>query len=893
MRNFFRKSISVILSVMMILPSLTLSVFAEPRSYKLGDYTGKGTVIAVIDAGFDVSHEAFSVMPERAALTMGDVAKALGYAYKDAYVSKKIPLALDYSNRTSPAGEAVIDTDLVGISDLGTSLASLSAGCYIGRGDTVKDDGTVEHDGDFLGAAPDAQLLLMKAADDLSSILRASAVCAAVDDAIALDADVILLNLKNTEMNDSVRAALRRAEEKGIHVLSGTGDLAPDVQAAAERLPASVPERGTLMKEASLPGVYFVGAAADPFGHIRSFSFGETVIPYTDSSVMYLGVSFAKLFSGEAIEFVSIPGVGSTEDYEGRRLDGKIALVKRGEIPFIDKANAAAEAGAAGMIVIDNGGGLSQMALEGTSIPAVMISEADGALLLEAGEGTLTLPLPQYGIAPFSARGLAGSFDSTVSFLADGENVLCASSVGYTYRSGTQLAAATAAGYFAAATEYMNEFSIRGVSAQALVAACAVPLGGDSARFSPRDEGCGYLTKEGMFPTVIPLAASERTVTVAESEGESVSVTFTLTNTGKSAVHCKIGGSFFTESVGEDGLFTGERVPVPEAIVTVQDGMVGLTGGKADTVVVNGGRTARVTVTVTLPDAIRETLTANAPFGIFLDGEIEASAGGETVRHPITIFFGDRDEAPLADKTVYDGEDALVAPSFLAVRVLSESDVRRVGERTTETGETVFDTAYNLINPRELRIGRLELWLSALRDIETAHVRIIDAAGHTVASHTLKNIERYLAAGNYTVVPLSNFRAADESEYLFPSGTYTCEVILTANGGESTETLTFPVTADSIRPEITDICARMNEDGTVTLSVSAADNAALASVRVYDLSRGFGTKTVDGTEDSCSFDITGYRGDSPLYIEVTDAAGSYKVVRLTDRDIAALLAAAP
>ena len=61
---------------------------------------------------------------------------------------------------------------------------------------------------------------------------------------------------------------------------------------------------------------------------------------------------------------VAVPGPGRPEDYAGLDVKDKIVLIDRGEISFVEKAQAAADAGAAAMIVADNGSGLSRMALE-------------------------------------------------------------------------------------------------------------------------------------------------------------------------------------------------------------------------------------------------------------------------------------------------------------------------------------------------------------------------------------------------------------------------------------------------------------------------------------------------------------------------------------------------
>lgn len=76
-------------------------------------------------------------------------------------------------------------------------------------------------------------------------------------------------------------------------------------------------------------------------------------------------------------------GLGREEDLQGRRLEGKIALVQRGQIFFRAKVANAAAAGAPAIIVYNNQPGPPQAGtlVEPSPIPAVMISQDDGERL--------------------------------------------------------------------------------------------------------------------------------------------------------------------------------------------------------------------------------------------------------------------------------------------------------------------------------------------------------------------------------------------------------------------------------------------------------------------------------------------------------------------------------
>jgi aminopeptidase YwaD len=87
---------------------------------------------------------------------------------------------------------------------------------------------------------------------------------------------------------------------------------------------------------------------------------------------------------------VAVPGVGRAEDYTGLDVRGKIAVVVRGTIPFLEKARQAAEKGAAGIVIVNNApGNVSATFGQLGPIPAVTVSAEDGAKLLSGSQATL------------------------------------------------------------------------------------------------------------------------------------------------------------------------------------------------------------------------------------------------------------------------------------------------------------------------------------------------------------------------------------------------------------------------------------------------------------------------------------------------------------------------
>ena len=146
---------------------------------------GQGRVIEVIDSGFDTSHEAFSGALDAASLrvTQADMAALttqLGAGRAGAWVSDKIPFAYDYAD----ADTNVLADYEYGIEDYtrhvhGTRMAALAGA-----------NGTT-----YRGSAPGAQLIVAKVVSDSWNVVRDSVVLAALDDAMVLKPDALVVSV--------------------------------------------------------------------------------------------------------------------------------------------------------------------------------------------------------------------------------------------------------------------------------------------------------------------------------------------------------------------------------------------------------------------------------------------------------------------------------------------------------------------------------------------------------------------------------------------------------------------------------------------------------------------------------------------------------------------------
>ena len=898
MDNLIKRFLCLAISASLLVPPAVFAAEdAQTISRSAADYAGRGSVIAVVDAGFDTAHPAFASSPAGARLTAAD-----GGEY---YISEKIPYARDYADG---------DGDVSNTSFSGTAAASLAAGYYEG-GDEVQPDGTVTHDASFAGAAAGAQLLLMKAAADSSARLGADAVSAAIRDAVRLGADAIVLNAERVNSLSGITDAVREAKAAGIPVLAGAGDCSEN---AAARLPVTVTDRGTLAAVSALEEITLVGIAADPFAGVSSFlaaAPGEEAleIPYTDSCADYFGKSFAALFAGREIPLAAVPGVGRAEDYADIDVRDKIAVVARGEITFTEKAQAAADAGALALIVTDAGEGGVRMSLDGAPIPAVMVDAEAGARLTEEN---LSAVFREGRLSPSSrsASGLSRSLSRTVSFLCAGDGVIAAvpaeqhDGEAYARVSGSYYAAAAAAGYVARAAEYCRAAGIGTSYALALTAgsaAAAMGEGGDP--LSCRAAGAGVVSGEGTYPlSTASTPAGDAVSALGDTRYTTVSFTVSLTNTSDKtklySLSARVYGDAY-ETENGTAYLTGESEPLTAARVYAGDSGVNIarTGGSHSTasVTVGAHKTVNVRLRLTVPDAARRELKKTFLYGFYADGVIEADDGEETVLHAFTAFFGNWEEAPLADPSAYTGEAAVFAPATLYARRFDGGDdsLLPLGTANPFISGGEYDAAYNTVNPALLRLGWVELRLCALRDIDRIEIAFYDSERRLVFSRETGGAAKYLRGGE-TVLPLWDFIAEDNEDYLFPDGEYFCEIRLSSAyppEGSAVQFLGFSFTVDSAAPRAGLLTAERDGD-TLLLAVSASDDTALLSISAYDAAFSFSevsdAEIAGKRKAEARFDLTQYDGSSPLYVEITDRAGNYTVVRLSPGEVAALAAEA-
>ncbi len=669
------------------------------------EYTGAGMRIAVVDTGLDLDHPSFVGAPELTedSMTVTDIDNVLVtlHAYsamrgnleaEDLYYSDKVPFAFNYIDVNLTADHS---RDSQGAH--GTHVAGIAAANKI-EGSPV------------VGTAPDAQVIVMKVFGANGGAYMDDYI-AAIEDAMTLDCDVVNLSLgSDNGFTDSgyafVESVFANLENQDIIAtisagnsgISSTGNLWQTDMNRTQN-----PENGVVGSPSTYGNAFSIASAQNNYVMWENFILGQEHLFYMPSVEILYGYvnSFeGSLLSGgedEEFEYVIIDGLGEEEDFydaEGNSLvNGKIAVVKRGEINFSTKIVNAANAGAVACIIWNNDpegdvfnfGMTTAVDSENEvypSIPGILVSYADGQKMADAEDKTITVT---YGMLPrqlsdggqmssFSSWGTTSDLRLVPDITGIGGNVLSTVDNGYGTMSGTSMSAPQLAGASALVLQALKEKNPELAEADdgtlremalALLMSTADPVisSASGLEASPRQQGAGIVNVLEAITTdaFLTVDGSRPKVELKDNADGVYTFSFELTNMGSITQSYIISSTLLTEAAVEFVDAYGTSPYPGEYFMAGYDTeLTGTVECGTGRIRVAAGKTAVVKVTVTLSAEDKEYFDTYWPNGgyvegfIYLDNENPAEVD---LNLPFFGFYGEWTDAPVFDTAMWYEND--------------------------------------------------------------------------------------------------------------------------------------------------------------------------------------------------------------------------------------------
>ena len=640
-------------------------------------FDGNNTSVAILDSGFDVHHTVFQNMPDQPMLSINDIEKVLyetkayGYANdiksQDVYLNAKIPFAYDYADKD--ADVAPYD------SDHGTHVAGIIGG---------KDDV-------ITGVAVNTQLVLMKVFGDINNGAIQDDILAALEDAILLGVDAINLSLgtacgfSRSSDNEAINVVYDKIEAAGISLLvaasndysSGYGGENSNTNKASNPDSATVGSPGTFKSTLSVASISGVKSSyiIDETGYTFFFNNANN---NAGKAYDFYKMLYEELDTGDAtmeIEYVTVPGVGKKVNYSSIDVKGKIALVKRGETSFEEKAQVALSQGAIGCIIYNNIAGEVYMnAGSGLAIPLCSINKDDGEYLAAKGTGVLTLDknyLAGPFMSDFSSWGPVSDLALKPEITAHGGSIL--SSVpggGYDEISGTSMACPNLCGVVILMRQALKEKypnlsapEINNLANQLIMSTGTIILDEYGNPYSPRKQGAGLGNLEYALDTLAYLSVEGSTKAKIECKDDPeekgvYELKFSVNNTSNKELKYALNDLTMTESLSTaDPAYVAEKAYMLNPNVNIEISGDGTLSGNELTIDPN--KKVEVTYTISLTDEEKKYIRESFINGIYVEGFVVLESQNEDeidLSIPFLAFFGDWTKAPLFDKTYFEVE---------------------------------------------------------------------------------------------------------------------------------------------------------------------------------------------------------------------------------------------
>lgn len=779
-------------------------------------YNGERMVVSIIDTGIDPSHKDMKLTnPEKGRITEKDF---LGKDLPGKFYTEKVPYGYNYMD----------NNDI--ILDLGPDASE--HGMHVA--------GTVGANGEIEGIAPEAQLLAMKVFgnDPGWPSTFGDVIIKAIDDSIALGADVINMSLGSTasfvQPDDPEQMAVERATENGV-VCSISAGNENHIGDGHSNPYWENPDYGVVGSPGLSTDSIGVASIENTHMKVEGFNYEGGVAGYTIAGE----INPIEAFKGMELEYIDC-GIGAEEDFEGKDLNGKIALIIRGDLTFIEKIENAEAVGAAGVIVYNNAANGDEMIYmaypDDGNIPAVFIGNTDGKKLLALidegkntiefkGEKVLVQNSNSGKMSVFTSWGPTPDLEFKPEITAPGGQIYSTlQNDKYGVMSGTSMAAPHVAGGSALVLQRVDEdFGLTGKAraemAKNLIMSTAKPVADRFGLVSPRRGGSGVMNLYAATttPAIVTDANTGISKVNLKEIGDNVEFDIIVKNFSDEELSYNLDGVIQTD-LAANGEIWMEPQPVLNAPMVFE-----VNGNEVESVTVPANSSTNIKVKIDLSDATdwayEIPLSLMPEYGIlengmFIDGFIiltEETDTHATLNIPYMGFYGDWDNAPIFDKSVYDkdAEDAFYGVTALTWFDEDEETYIFLGFPFGDE-EELLNTANIAFSPNGDGIADTVVPIvSFMRNAKDVQVNILDKHGDV--ARRLSN-EQYVRKNYFNGGRGNRFNSYDNWEWdgevygEVIEGQYTYQIKARIDYPNAEwQVLEFPVKVDITAPTIKDV----------------------------------------------------------------------------------------
>lgn len=785
-------------------------------------FKGEGTVVSIIDTGIDYTHKDMKLTdPSKAKLNKESITEGPGKFYTD-----KVPYGYNYADMN----QDVIDK------------SGSMHGMHVA--------GIVAANGEIKGVAPEAQVLALKvfSNDPANGGAFTDDIAAAIEDSVKHGADVINMSLGSSAgfvmPDDPEQRAIKNATDVGVVVVVSAGNSYYSTY--GYYLPyAQDPDMSIVGSPGLFPDTIQVASSENSNLKLPALTYtlGDETgsIGYTTSEIDPYGV-----LKGE-FELVYC-NLGQPQDFEGKDLTGKIALIKRGAITFVEKKLNAQAAGAIGVIVFNRDGDNSyiNMATDvNVKIPSIFITNNDGVKLvnnIENGikvkfEGKLvTAANSDAGnMSDFSSWGPTPDLNFKPDLSAPGGQIYSTVNANkYETMSGTSMAAPHTSGAVALVVEYLKTKNINATPrefvelAKKVLTNTAEPVIDKDVNlpYLTRKQGAGLIKIDKAIKTNVTVSGENGSAVVALKElGNTNTFKLKLTNLGQETYTFELSDKYgVLTNYQESGfiypnasVLNGAKVEFSEAEVTLA-----------------ANETKEVTVTLTIPTDAQKDIFAEGFISL-----IEKDSKNPELVIPYMGFYGEWDkvrifDAPIWDENTYYGQTTLVdlMGFYLGYEGFDEEYLMPIINADHISISPNGDLLYDSVTPL----------VSFLRNAKEFKVEVLDSNKNLLREISYdKNIrknrgsEEFPAKFNYDWAWDGKLYDVEKNEYyVAPEGQYYIRLKgkVDFEGAEWTE-LTMPVKVDLTAPEINVLSGDKPQDlNKYTLEFEGKDNLGVMAYLV-------------------------------------------------------------